>query len=164
MMIANVVQPVTKATDLKRLKEIVIGIIGEICWKAILSYGDELSLHIGARIPYSQKSMAGKEKGAWILGTRATKWRLESSNEVIITSEDELEIIRKKVRAIENNTITGFDVSYPDLSLTVTFSNRYKLILTPDADDSDLPYWELFTPNRMILKVGAGDVWSYSHS
>lgn len=71
-MKTNLVQKVSTAKDLKHLKNITNGIIGEICWRASLSYGDELTLHIGAKIPYSQKSMVAREKGAWILGTRAT--------------------------------------------------------------------------------------------
>jgi len=38
-------------------------------------------------------------------------------------------------------------------------------MLIPDAeDDSNLPYWELFTPYQMLLKVGPGAIWSYVRS
>ncbi len=161
----TLVQQVTKAADLDKLREITSGILGEICWRADLSYGDELCLHIGARLPYSQKSMAGQEKGAWILGTRGTAWRLDAANETLASSEDSLDLIRQKVRATEGATITAFETSYPDLALTVIFSNSCKLRLFPSAeDDLDLPYWELFTPNRMLLQVGVGAKWSYRRS
>lgn len=39
-------------TDLAPLRELTSGVIGETCWRANLSYGDELTLYIGARIPY----------------------------------------------------------------------------------------------------------------
>lgn len=161
----TLIQEVTKAEDLDKLREITRGILGEICWRANLSYGEELSLHIGARLPYSQKSMAGQEKGEWILGTRGTAWRLDTASETLISSEDDSETIRQKVHAIEGTTITAFETRYPDLALIVNFSNGCQLRLFPNAeDDLDLPYWELFTPARMILQVGLGAKWSYRRS
>ena len=144
----------------QQVREITTKVIGEKCWRANLSYGDELSLHIGARLPYLQKSMTGKEKGAWILGTRGTAWKLESPSETLVTSEDEPETIRQKIHAIEDNIITALETSYPELSLIVTFGNGYKLRLFPSAgEDFDLPHWELFTPYRTVLQVGPGAVW-----
>lgn len=164
-MTANIVKNVTQATDLQQLSKITSEVLGKICWRANLSYGDELSLHIGARIPYSQKAMAGKEKGEWILGTRLTAWRIDCASETIATSSDEPQIIRQKVKAIENTTITTIETSYPNLALTVTFSNKCQLILIPETfDDSNLPYWELFAPYRMLLKVEPGAMWSYTRS
>lgn len=75
-MTTNLIKQVKEATDLGELIKITNEIIGEICWRANLSYGSELNLHIGAKVSYSQKSMAGKLKGAWILGAQATSWRL----------------------------------------------------------------------------------------
>lgn len=159
-MTTNLVQQVRKPTDLEQLREITTKVIGEKCWRANLSYGDELSLHIGARIPYSQKSMTGKEKGAWILGTRGTAWKLYSLSETVVTSEDESETIRQKISAIEDNIIIALETSYPELGLVVTFGNGYKLRLFPSAeDDFDLPHWELFTPYGTVLKVGLGAMW-----
>jgi hypothetical protein len=164
-MTVNIVKQVTKATDLEQLREIANRVIGQPCWRASLSYGDELNLHIGARIPYSQKSLAGKEKGEWILGTRGTPWKLDSLSETLTISEDTPEVIKQKAHAIEGTTITSFETSYPELALTITFDNGCKLALMPSPeDDFDLPYWEMFTPHGMILKVGPSTMWSYTRS
>ncbi|CAG0970200.1 hypothetical protein ANRL3_01448 [Anaerolineae bacterium] len=161
-MMTHLIQKVTKATDLEKLGEITSGMLGATCWRANLGYGDELRLDIGARLPYSQPSMTGGEKGAWMLGTRGTVWRLDCPSETLATSEDDPEILKQKLHHVEGTTITAFETSYPDLALTVTFSNGCKLTLFPSTeDDSDLPYWELFTPYQMLLKVGPGAVWSY---
>ena len=45
------------------------------------------------------------------------------------TAKDEPEILRQKIQAIENNKITALETSYPELALTVTFDNGFKLIL-----------------------------------
>lgn len=160
-MKTNLVQKVTTVKDLEGLKEITNEIIGELCWRASLSYGDELMLHIGSKIPYAQKSMVVREKGAWILGTRATAWRIESATCTLITSEENAEIAKQKVREIENTKITVFETNYPDLNLAVVFSNGCKLTLLPDTEDFELPYWELFTPDKMLFKVGPDAIWSY---
>ena len=163
--IYHLVQSITEATDLQQLKEIISGVVGETCWAASFSYGDELSLDIGAKVPYSQKLMAGKEKGAWMLGTRATVWELKGTSQTIVTSNDDPETARQKVKVIEGAVITAIETNYPELALTVTFSNGCQLILFPEHDeDSDLPYWEMFTPYHMILKVGPGAKWSFTRS
>ena len=163
-MPTTVVQKVTQATDLDQLREILSEVLEKTCWRASLSYGDELTLHIGARIPYPQKSMAGKEKGAWILGTRGTAW-IDHASGTLANSDEEPKILRQKIQVIEENTLTGIETSYPELALTVTFSNGLELRLFPGSkDDFNLPYWELFTPHQMILRVGPGAMWSYTSS
>lgn len=108
--------------------------------------------------------MAGKMKGAWILGAQATSWRLSENTETIVTSSDKTEEIKENISLIEKTTITQFDIGFPDLGITMSFNEKYKLILMPDVNDYDLPYWELFTPEQMVLKVGAGAIWSYVSS
>lgn len=163
-MTINLTKRVKEVADLGELKNITNEIIGEICWRASLSYGSELVLDIGAKIPYSQKSMAGEVKGTWILGSQATSWILEENTKIIVTSSDEAEKIKQNISLIENTTISQFDISFPDLGLSMTFNGKYRLILMPDINDYDLPYWELFTPEQMVLKVGAGAIWSYISS
>ena len=164
-MVSNLSKKVTrviKAADLDRLQELTNRAIAEVCWRASLSYGDELSLHIGKKIPYAQKSMSGKEKGEWILGTRATAWSLERARETIATSEEETASLRRKILVLENARIAALQTSYPELGLAVTFDNGCKLTVLPKPEeDTSLPYWELFAPSRMLLKVGPGAIWSW---
>ncbi|MUG91464.1 hypothetical protein F7734_02760 [Scytonema sp. UIC 10036] len=167
-MTTNLVKNISRPGDLEPLVEIISGLIGETCWKASLSYGDELTLHIGERIPYSQKAMRRKEKGAWILGTQATQWQIDSPSETIVTSSDDSEIIKQRLDTIANNAIAAVEINYQNLGLSITFNNKYKLILLPNNEDNeediDLPYWEIFTPYQMVLKVGSGSKWSYTSS
>lgn len=151
-------------TDIREIAEITMRVFLQICWKANLSYADELSLHIGSRIPYPQKSMAGKEKGEWILGTRGTPWQLKSGGKIITNFDENSENIRQKIKEIENIHISWF-VPTTELGFNIGFHNGYQLILTPEADDdSGLPYWEMFTPEDMVLKVGPNAIWSYTPS
>jgi hypothetical protein len=153
---------VTKREDLDIPKEIVSKVIGETCWKASLSYGDELRLHIGARMPYSHPALRGQEKGAWMLGTQGSAWNLSSSSKTLASSEDTLARINQELYDIEGSTIVAFEIDYPDLLPKIEVSNDRILTLILDSDDDfEIPYWELFTPYRKVLKVGPGTFWSY---
>ena len=164
--VQNIAQKITDNADLEKLREITNCIIGEPCWEARMSYGDELCLEIGDRIPILHRLMKGKEKGAWMLGTRGTDWTLESpTKETIASSKEAPEVFKEKVKVIEDTTITAFETHYPDLILTVEFSNGYKLKIFPDlTDDFDLSYWELFTPNNMLLRLEPGAIWTYTRA
>ncbi|MDY7015693.1 MAG: hypothetical protein SVX43_19295 [Cyanobacteriota bacterium] len=60
--------------------------------------------------------------------------------------------------------ISKFEISYPDLILSVGFSDGCKLEVFPDLEDLDLSDWELFTPDNMLLEMEPGRVWSYSRA
>ena len=100
-MTVDTIQKITVDEDLSELKQIIRSIIGQICWSASLSYGDELNLDIGGKIPYKQKVMAGKYKGEWILGTRGSEWSLESANGIITSTAEPAEVFKEKVKVIE---------------------------------------------------------------
>jgi hypothetical protein len=157
---------VTSPADLDEINELVRGISNKKCWKASFSYGDELMLHIGARVAYSSKAMAGHEKGEWLLGTRGTDWSLTSGAEVIVTSDDLSDVSRGKVQLIENTEVNDFQIDYPTLALVIVLGGSYSLSILPDREQRsfDLPYWELFTPNHMLLKVGPNNSWTYTRS
>ncbi len=151
--------------DLTELKQLIRSIIGQICWSASLSYGDELTLDIGGKIPYKQKVMAGKYQGEWILGTRGSEWRLESASGIITSTVEPAEVFKEKVKVIEGTTITAVETNYPDLVLIVVFSNGYQLKVFPDLEDNfDLSYWELFTPNNRLVTLEPGGIWTNRRS
>jgi hypothetical protein len=165
-MTTPVTQEVTKATDLEGLQAIVRGLLGQSCWRAALSYGDELCLHIGEKVPYAHRALAGQVKGAWIFGTRGTAWRLDAPTETLASSDDDPLLARQRVTAVEGAAVIGFEVGLPDWVLTVSFANGYRLLVLPSPEDDaeDLPYWELFTPEHLRLAFGPGGVWSCTRS
>ncbi|MDY6781440.1 MAG: hypothetical protein SW833_02615 [Cyanobacteriota bacterium] len=161
MKTVDTVRRIKKASDLNQIQGLTRKILGEPCWNAHLSYGDELCLDIGKKIPYTQKVMLGKEKGSWILGCRASQWILESQDKAIASSQLAPEGIEREVKVVEGSKITRFEIGYPDLILIVSFSNGCQLKIFPDLEDLDLSYWELFTPDAMLLEMGPGRIWSY---
>jgi hypothetical protein len=162
MMKTPILQKVEKPGDLDKLNEITKGILGEICWRISFSYGDELILDIGQHILYESKN-SWAEEGSWILGTRGTAWRIEAADKILTTSDEPPGVILQKTQNIANSSIIAFETAYPELSLTVIFGTGHNLLILPSTEDDEfnLSYWELFTPNKMILEVGPGALWTY---
>lgn len=162
-MTSNLAQSINNAADLDELYEIALQMVGQVCWMAKFSYGDELMLHLGERIPFTHPLMAGKEEGSWILGTRGTFWKLESPGRNVTTSEADLEILEQSIKRIEGSTLASLEINYPTLALVLKFSNGYQLEILPSSgdDEYELPYWELFTPQHRVLQVGPKSSWNY---
>lgn len=102
----------------------------------------------------------------------------EFGHQMITTSQEDATSINEKIRVLERTYPIGFGLEYStfNLSLTfdpqpkltfehqpeLTFSLRYRLNLMPDLEELDVAYWELITPNQMLLKFGPGAAWSYT--
>jgi hypothetical protein len=162
-MNANLAQTITNVADLDELYEIALQMVGQVCWRAKFSYGDELILHFGERIPCTYPLMAGKDEGSWILGTRGTFWTLKYPGGNVTTSEADLEILKQRVKPIEGSTLTFLEINYPTLALVLKFSNGCQFEILPSSGDDEynMPYWELFTPEHTVLQVGPKSSWNY---
>ena len=138
-----------KTMRFPELYELVQGLEGKKCWKAAFGYGGEFHLHFGARIPCHNPNLAGESKGAWIFGTCGTPWHLVTS-----------------AGSIEGATVTKVAISLPDGAVTIYFTNKRRLLVTPGARDRryDVPYWELFMPHHKFVTFGPGTAWSRRRS
>ncbi|MBY0522600.1 MAG: hypothetical protein K2R98_04355 [Gemmataceae bacterium] len=79
-MIFDLTHTVEKSDDLHVLSALMTALLGQPCLKVDLSYGDEFMLHVGSPVAYRHPKLANETKGAWILGTRASSWRLLLTN------------------------------------------------------------------------------------
>src|SRR5258706_3819823 len=104
-MVTSVIQIVKSPADLDKLSDLIRGVVGQLCWGPRLSYGDELVLHIGARLPYNSKKLAGKEKGAWILGTLGTDWQIQNGANIVTASDETPELSSQKIQVIADTTV-----------------------------------------------------------
>jgi hypothetical protein len=184
-MIVDLSKPVRAATDGEQLKSLVTSIIGQRCLKADLSYGAELMLHLGDPVSYGNKRILDEQKGSWILGTRASSWRLLLTAPPMVIacgwpaepgtlprplSGEEVENLTRGLagQVIHDVTLAKWPLPTPvgvGIGVVVKFSGGADLVIVPssetDGDDDPLPDWELFTPFHMYLRVGPGTVWSY---
>lgn len=149
--------------DLKEVKRITDKIIGELCWNVYLGYAEELKLDCGEKV-LSGPKLKREFEGVWFLGNSSNYWELYYKGEEIPVGHKEENEISEELRYVNNTTIIGFDISYPELVLTISFSNDYQLKLFPEDDEYNLPYWELFTPDNMVIEFGPNRKWSYERS
>ena len=160
---AEIMHPIQQADDLKPLCELIRPMIGELCWQAKLSYGDQLVLDFG------QQRSPDWKAGTWYLESRGTGWRLLAPDDTILAADDsgtrlsneEHEAVERKLQIVIDSRVADFSVHHPSLALALRFSNQYRLIIEPKAEDNafDLSYWELMMPNGH-LNVGPGLRWS----
>ena len=157
------IQEVRRKSDIRKIEDIMRGIIDEVCWGIHLSYGDELRFEIGPKMP--DPILKGKEKGLWTLGTRASDWSLHLLNEKLIESNDDVALIKQKIPFMNGSRINSFKVDYPKLGLEIMFINKIILKISPNWDaGSQLAHWDLMMPNNMFLKIGPAATWSYYRS
>ena len=140
--------------------------VGKECWKAAFGYDGELRLHFGASLPYESPQMAGQFKGEWRLGTCGTAWILLKPNGFVSSKHGFEHDLEKKVKVLEGSRITRLDVSVPSNTLNIAFSNRwlFQIVPSPEDDRYDLPYWQLFMPDHMVVSFGPGRHWSCRRS
>jgi hypothetical protein len=145
--------PVKKPEDLDLLHEKTKGVIGQNCWRVWLGYGDELKMDIGAKVPViiAGRNFGG-EQGEWFFGSRGTDWKLTLNEVEVANSGEDAEVAQPKLQVLLDALITNFEAHFPDLSLTITFSNNYRLTVLPKPEDDtyEIAYWELFTPDDVV--------------
>lgn len=151
--------------DLEALQQKIKPILLKPCWKVDLSYGKELRLEIGGKVPYTHPAFQGEYKGEWQFGSRGTDWKLVKDYRTIVTSALEEEEILSKTKILEGTKITDFEIGYPGLVLTIEFNHEYQLyqlIVTPDLTDTeyqDVACWELFAPGHRLFEVYPNYTW-----
>lgn len=162
-MTATQKQKIKQMSDIKKIEDLLQGIVGEMCWGARLSFGNELRIEIGPKL--SNSALKDKKKGLWRLGASASNWILELHSDKLITSNDDLIVINKNLKLIEGYPIAAFVIDWPKLGLEILFNNEMRLRILPIwSKDSDLAHWEFFMPNSMFLQVGPKSTWSYYRS
>ncbi len=155
-----------KTMRFPQLYALVQGLQGKKCWKAAFGCGGEFHLHFGARIPCQNPKMAGESKGAWIFGTCGTPWHLVTAEGSVSSENRTEEELAPQIRELEGATVTNVAISLPDGAITIYFTNKRRLLVTPSARDRryEVPYWELFMPNHGFLAFGPGIRWSHGRS
>lgn len=160
------ISQLVKTMRFDQLYRLLQGLKGKKCWEAAFSYGGELHLHFGVRTAYDNPNMAGKSKGAWILGTCGTPWHLVTSEGSVSSENHGEEDLEPRIKELEGATVTNVGLSLPDGAITIYFTNKRRLFVTPGARDRryDVPYWELFMPGHRLVAFGPGSSWSSSRS
>jgi hypothetical protein len=171
----NPTTEVRNSFDLKGLETVLQGLAGQVCWMAKLTYGDELALHFGDRIPCGIPRFPGLEEGSWIFGTRATPWQLDVPGKSRVTSADDRNVLQPRLADLEGAKVVRAAVPTCVLNeqahatqsfwpgFLIVFDNGATLQLLPGIEElrDTLALWELFTPGNMVLEFDPNLAWSY---
>lgn len=162
-MTKNIFEKISSSFDLTKIEELIAGIVGDQCWDAYIGYGSSVVLYIRTKTLYLCDY--GENKiGEWIFNSMGTTWYIYSPfhdssdlNDATVTAEQLLPLVKGAV-------IISFKITYPDLRLSIKFSNGFVVSITPSSEDEsvDIAYWTLITPDNMFLEVGPGNQWSYN--
>jgi hypothetical protein len=152
------------------------------------SYGEELTLHLGAPLPPSSPKLK-RPRGSYVLTFRGSAWALRSGTGSL-TLADPFMMLKpgiwlpvtledlEKSPPINPGAVVVSATPYLDrlsgaFGLQLAFSDGAFVQLRPTpeeggpADDQELPPvadWELFTPYGRYLRVGPGPKWAYEKS
>jgi hypothetical protein len=165
-MIDGTMKEVKNSCDLRKLSRTTEGVVGKKCWKIAFGYGGELHLHFGAKLPCENPKLSGQEKGEWRFNTCGTSWTLSSPRTWVASSSADEKVLLTKLKVLEDAKVVHFEIGIPNNIVTVAFDNDclLRVIPGPKDDEFKLPYWELFTPNHMIVSFGPGRRWFYRRS
>jgi hypothetical protein len=148
---------VERPDDLRGLQAVVDQLRGVTCWRARHRYGGELVLDLGAQQQYRHPRLAGRDRGTWVLGTRASPWDVAEQEPSTEANGD-----AGALPEIEGARVSAAEVGFPGLELTLRFDNGAVLRIAPDPDEHEVASWELFTASGMYLQVGPGRRWHYA--
>jgi len=72
---------------------------------------------------------------------------------------------------LEGTETDAFEVAYPDMTVTIHFTNGCTLLVIPDPEvaneataEEPIPDWTLFSPDGIWLGVGPGPVWRHQRA
>lgn len=149
-----------------------------------LSYGDELTMHLGTPKEAASSKLRNRVRGSYVLTFRGSLWSLSSGPEQTIWLADPLPVPagsharQVDIGELEKNPIISRNAPVITASpfiasdsggigLLLSFADQSTLAIRPSleaADSSeDLPQiadWELFTPHGKYLRVGPGLNWA----
>jgi hypothetical protein len=177
--------------DSRELHSLLRQLLGQPFLFFRVSYGDELTLHLGEPRSLAHPRSKRLRKGSYILGARSSRWYLRPGTEpsMFVGVDDESEAStrceRIDIREVESrrlvesgSVVASVDVlpSVGGFGLSLSLSDRSTLVILPAPPPSsvedegeavegdDIADWEIFTPHDRYLRVGPGPRWSYLES
>jgi hypothetical protein len=145
------------------IHQYVQGLPGQKFLKVAFGCGDEVLLHLGEPTRRATGKLADLYRGAWVFATQGTPWRLECQGTIVASSDGAPGNGEQVRRALESARVLRLDPQDP---LSLTFDNGCRLVISPGPEDdaTDVPYWELLTPEGDALAYSPNRVWSFTPS
>lgn len=144
----------SRAELLNEAESWVSQLAGKRLLRASFSYGGELRLHFGTSIPYRKPGLAGRTRGEWVLGLRATPWVLAANGAILSRSHDEQQHALRQFEDLAGKPLAETRLRHSDAAVTLRFADdSWFMALTEPRRRAakSLSLWELLTPEDVFV-------------
>lgn len=130
-------------------EELLLSIIGKTPWQVSAAADSVVSMEFGLHDP---RQSGVKIHGEWSLWLYFCAWRIETSQAVLVGSEDSLADIRNVLKNLSWEPIRDLTLLKPALDLDIMFGDSFKLrTFAVNSDRSSDEQWILYTPRLKTL-------------
>jgi hypothetical protein len=143
--------------DLAPLLEQTRRIVGKKCWRAKPTYGEAIYLDIGDKLITSRYG----EHSDYEIFTAGTQFSIQRGGVERFLSDRDWESAYHHTLLLEYRIVVGVDIDLARLNLQIDFDDDYSLhvLVRPEDDAIDFPYWRLQTPEMHLIEVGPNREW-----
>ena len=141
-------------------------IIGVSTTRAELGYGTFITIHWGKNVVEEMTTKRGIRTfvfGEWHLWVYMCVWRIERNHRPIIAAGDQKDLIRSRLRILENKKLQRVTIINDAFDAELEFEESCRLLLFSFLVD-DCEQWLLYTPGKKVFVAGPGKEWSYENS
>lgn len=154
-------------SDVIEIEGIVSGLLGQKAWRVWKGVGSFVLFEFGKPITHTYNTPTGKQSythGEWHLWAYCCDWWLGIGTEVIVTADDDPEMITLLIQRMENVALESIELIPPLLETTLHFENGLDFHILPSNYVENSDDWMLFLPNDYVLVIGPNGSWSCEHS
>lgn len=128
---------------------------GKTAWGTTLGVGSFLTVEFGDRVEQEK----GKVHGEFHLWVYCSAWRIETSSQIVASSEDPREVLEPVVSYLDGRTLSSIQLDLPSMSSTFAFSDDMRL-RTFSIFSKDFDHWMFYLPGGEVFTAGPGSTWS----
>lgn len=128
--------------------------LGQAVWGTTLGVGSFLTFELGSRRE-PDTSGQGRPHGEFHVWVYCSAWRIETTDTVVASSEDDRDVLVEAVRHLDGRTLTAIDVEQPSLSAAFRFSDGTTLRTFSIFSDG-YEHWMLYLPDGRVVTAGPG--------
>ncbi|MFI7542212.1 hypothetical protein [Actinoplanes sp. NPDC049599] len=132
---------------------------GEKVWGTTLGVGSFLTLELGAQRPAREPT--GRPHGTFHLWVYCSAWRIETTQQIIASSEDAREKLEPAVKVLDGHTLHNAEVQWPSLSATFHFDGGL-VLRTFSIFSAEYDHWLFYLPDEHVLTAGPGSTVTFS--
>jgi hypothetical protein len=115
-----------------------------------MGFGKDLKTEI---VVHKKKEIGSRPE--WFFWVYMAMWELEKSNELLATSDDDKETMKKGLNHLENKKLIGVEILEDSYEIQLEFEDDILLSLYTEDSKKDNVQWMLFTPDQMVLEATA---------